>query len=57
MGGLAERLHPMDLPAVFTGSDAGWWRGMLGALVLDVVGLLMKRTSVAQNRPTNPIIC
>jgi phosphate:Na+ symporter len=41
MGGVAERLHPADLPAVLAGSDAGWWRGMLGALVLVVVGLVM----------------
>jgi len=47
MGGLAERLHPADLPAVFIGSDAGWWRGMLGALVLVVVGLVM--TAVMQS--------
>ena len=44
MGGLAERLHPADLPAVF---DAGGWRGMVGALVLVVVGLVM--TAVMQS--------
>ena len=44
MGGLADRLHPADLPAVL---DAGWWRGMLGALVLVVVGLVM--TAVMQS--------
>ncbi len=47
MGGLAERLHPADLPAVLAGSDAGWWRGMLGALVLVAVGLVM--TAVMQS--------
>jgi phosphate:Na+ symporter len=47
MGGLAERLHPADLPAVLAGPDAGWWRGMLGALVLVVVGLVM--TAVMQS--------
>jgi phosphate:Na+ symporter len=41
MGGLAERLHPADLPAVLASPDVGWWRGMLGALVLVVVGLVM----------------
>ena len=44
MGGLAERLHPADLPAVF---DVGGWRGMVGALVLVVVGLVM--TAVMQS--------
>jgi phosphate:Na+ symporter len=41
MGGLAERLHPADLPVVLAGADAGWWRGTLGVLVLVVVGLVM----------------
>jgi phosphate:Na+ symporter len=41
MGGLAERLHPADLPAVLSGPDTGWWRSMLGVLVLVVVGLVM----------------
>src|SRR3974390_1823117 len=44
MGGLAERLHPADLPAVF---DAGGWRGMVGALALVAVGLAM--TAVMQS--------
>jgi phosphate:Na+ symporter len=47
MGGLSERLHPADLPAVLAGPDAGWWRGMLGALALVVVGLVM--TAVMQS--------
>src|ERR1044071_3593405 len=47
MGGLADRLHPADLPAVLAGPDAAWWRGMLGALVLVVVGLVM--TAVMQS--------
>jgi phosphate:Na+ symporter len=47
MGGLAERLHPADLPAVLAGPDAGWWWGMLGALVLVVLGLVM--TAVMQS--------
>jgi phosphate:Na+ symporter len=41
MGGLAERLHPADLPAVLAGPGVGWWRGMLGVLTLVVVGLVM----------------
>ena len=41
MGGLAERLHPADLPAVLSGPGAGWWWGMLGVLTLVVVGLVM----------------
>jgi phosphate:Na+ symporter len=41
MGGLAERLHPADLPVVLAGPDAGWWWGMLGVLALVVVGLVM----------------
>jgi phosphate:Na+ symporter len=41
MGGLAERLHPADLPMVLAGPDGGWWWGMLGVLVLVVVGLVM----------------
>jgi phosphate:Na+ symporter len=47
MGGLAERLHPADLPVVLAGPDAGWWWGMLGALVLVMVGLVM--TAVMQS--------
>ena len=34
-------MHPADLPVVLAGPDAGWWRGMLGVLVLVVVGLVM----------------
>ena len=41
MGGLAERLHPADLPVVLAGPDAGLWWGMLGVLRLVVVGLVM----------------
>jgi phosphate:Na+ symporter len=41
MGGLAERLHPADLPAVLAGPGAGWGAGLLGVLVLVVVGLVM----------------
>jgi len=41
MGGLAERLHPADLPVVLAGPDSGWSWGMLGVLALVVVGLVM----------------
>jgi phosphate:Na+ symporter len=41
MGGLAERLHPADLPAVLGGPEAKWWSGLFGVLVLVVVGLVM----------------
>src|SRR5262249_57935786 len=32
MGGLAERLHPADLPAV-SGPDVHWWSSVVGVLV------------------------
>src|SRR5262247_453178 len=35
MSGLAEQLHPADLPAVF-GSDVRWWSSVAGVLVLIV---------------------
>ena len=41
MGGLAERLHPADLPVVLAGPGAGWWWGMLGVLALVLAGLVM----------------
>ncbi|MEH2514202.1 phosphate:Na+ symporter [Nitrobacteraceae bacterium AZCC 1564] len=47
MGGLAERLHPADLPAVLAGPGAPLWSGMFGVLVLVVVGLVM--TAVMQS--------
>jgi phosphate:Na+ symporter len=47
MGGLAERLHPADLPAVLAAPGAGWWSGMLGVLILLIVGLVM--TAVMQS--------
>jgi phosphate:Na+ symporter len=46
MGGLAERLHPGNLPAVF-GPGVSWWSGLYGALALIVVGLVM--TAVMQS--------
>ena len=41
MGGVAERLHPADLPAVLAGPEGSWWSGLFGVLVLVVVGLVM----------------
>src|SRR5262252_4587161 len=41
MGGLAERIHPADLPAVLAGPDGRWWSGLFGVLVLVVIGLVM----------------
>jgi phosphate:Na+ symporter len=46
MGGLAERLHPSDLPAAF-GPGISWWSSVLGVLTLVVVGLAM--TAVMQS--------
>ena len=46
MSGLAERLHPADLPAVF-GSGVPWWSSLLGVLILITVGLVM--TAVMQS--------
>lgn len=47
MGGLAESLHPEDLPAVLGAPGAEWGRGSLGLATLIVVGLLM--TAVMQS--------
>jgi len=41
MGGLAERLHPADLPAVLGSPGTSWWSGLLGVLALVVTGLVM----------------
>jgi phosphate:Na+ symporter len=46
MGGLAERLHPADLPAVF-GPHVSWWSSLLGVLALIAVGVAM--TAVMQS--------
>jgi phosphate:Na+ symporter len=46
MGGLAEKLRPADLPAVF-GPGVSWWSSLFGALALIVVGLAM--TAVMQS--------
>jgi phosphate:Na+ symporter len=47
MGGLAERLHPSDLPAVLGAPGVGWISGSLGLLALVLVGLVM--TAVMQS--------
>lgn len=41
MAGLAERLHPADLPAVLGSPGTSWWSGLLGVLALVVIGLVM----------------
>ncbi len=46
MSGLAEQLHPSNLPAVF-GPGVSWWSSILGVLALIVVGLAM--TAVMQS--------
>src|SRR5499433_2774724 len=46
MGGLAERLHPADLPAIY-GPGVSWWSGVLGVLTLIIAGLAM--TAVMQS--------
>jgi phosphate:Na+ symporter len=47
MAGLAEQLHPADLPAVLGSPDTSWWAGLYGLLALVVVGLVM--TAVMQS--------
>src|ERR1700722_3009523 len=47
MGGLAERLHPSDLPAVLGDPGVGWWSGTFGVFMLVAVGLGM--TAVMQS--------
>jgi phosphate:Na+ symporter len=47
MGGLAEHLHPSDLPAVIGMPGAGWISGVGGLLTLIAVGLVM--TAVMQS--------
>jgi phosphate:Na+ symporter len=47
MGGLAEWLHPADLPAVLSAPGVGWWSGSLAVFMLIGVGLLM--TAVMQS--------
>jgi len=47
MGGLAESLHPSDLPAVLGAPEVGWIAGTSGLMTLIVVGLAM--TAVMQS--------
>ncbi len=47
MGGLAESLHPSDLPDVLGAPGVGWVTGWIGLLKLVVVGLVM--TAVMQS--------
>ncbi|MBV8189513.1 MAG: Na/Pi cotransporter family protein [Alphaproteobacteria bacterium] len=47
MGGLAERLHPADLPAVLGESGVPSWSGALGVLTLVATGIVM--TTVMQS--------
>ena len=47
MGGLAERLHPEDLPAVLAGAGIGWWSSVFGVFTLVTTGLVM--TAVMQS--------
>src|SRR5215468_11240722 len=46
MGGLAEQLHPADLPTVF-GPGVNWWSSLFAVLSLIVAGLVM--TAVMQS--------
>ncbi|CAN7748138.1 Na/Pi cotransporter family protein [Rhizobium sp. LjRoot258] len=47
MGGLAQSLHPSDLPAVLGVAGVGWVEGSVGLMTLIVVGLAM--TAVMQS--------
>lgn len=47
MGGLAETLHPSDLPAVLGMAGVGWAAGSVGLITLIAVGLAM--TAVMQS--------
>ena len=46
MSGLAERLRPEDLPAIY-GAGVTWWSSLLSVLALIIVGLAM--TAVMQS--------
>ena len=41
MGGLADQLHPGDLPAVVAAPGERWWSGIFGVLTLVLVGIVM----------------
>src|SRR5215470_2822382 len=47
MGGLAESLHPSDLPGVLGAPEVGWIAGLVGLMTLIIVGLVM--TAVMQS--------
>jgi phosphate:Na+ symporter len=47
MGGLAESLHPSDLPAVLGAPGVEWSAGLVGLMALIIVGLAM--TAVMQS--------
>src|SRR5579871_1690305 len=47
MSGLAEQLHPADLPSVLGGAGVTWWSGVWGVLVLVAAGIVM--TTVMQS--------
>ncbi len=47
MGGLAETLHPSDLPAVLGTPGVGWGTGSIGLMTLILIGLAM--TAVMQS--------
>jgi phosphate:Na+ symporter len=47
MGGIAESIHPADLPAVLGAPDIGWVSGWTGLLTLVLAGLVM--TAVMQS--------
>ena len=47
MSGLAEQLHPADLPTVLGEPGVAWWSGLLGVLVLVAAGIVM--TTVMQS--------
>jgi phosphate:Na+ symporter len=47
MGGLAESLHPSDLPAVLGAPGVGWSAGFVGLVSLIAIGLAM--TAVMQS--------
>jgi phosphate:Na+ symporter len=47
MGGIAQNLHPADLPAVLGTPGVGWISGWIGLLTLVVAGLVM--TAVMQS--------
>jgi phosphate:Na+ symporter len=47
MGGLAESLHPSDLPTVLGAPEVGWIEASVGLMTLIVIGLAM--TAVMQS--------